>query len=58
MKAELFDPKQSRFEELSSGTNTPQWFMTETALKNGEVLLLGGYSMDMTATDRAWVYRP
>lgn len=56
-KAELFDPKQSRFEELGSGTNTPQWFMTETALKNGDVLMTGGYSEDMTSTDRAWLYR-
>ncbi len=55
-KAELFDPKQSRFEDLGSGTNTPQWFMTETTLKNGEVLLLGGYSNDMTSSDRAWLY--
>jgi hypothetical protein len=35
--AEVFDGKE--FQPLNSGTGTPQWFMTETALKNGEVLL-------------------
>ena len=56
--ADVFNPKRSVFEPLDSGTGTPQWFMTETSLKNGEVLLLGGYSTSMSSTDRAWVYRP
>lgn len=57
-KAERFDPKRSTFETLATGTGTPQWFMTETALQNGEVLLLGGYSTSMTSTDQVWVYTP
>jgi hypothetical protein len=57
-KAEIYDFKRSSFVPLDSGTGTPQWFMTETALKNGEVLLLGGYSTSMASTDRAWMFRP
>ena len=55
--AERFDPKNNRFESLASGTGTPQWYLSETSLPNGDVLLLGGYSTSMTATDKAWVYR-
>ena len=56
--AEVFDAKRGSFETLDTGTGTPQWYLSETSLKNGEVLLLGGYSTSMQATDRAWVYRP
>jgi hypothetical protein len=57
-KAEIYNVKQRAFTLLPNGTGTPQWFMTETALKNGEVLLLGGYSTSMAATDQTWIYRP
>lgn len=57
-KAEIFDPKRGSFNSLNSGTETPQWYLSETTLKNGEVLLLGGYSTSMTATDKAWIYQP
>lgn len=57
-KAEVFNAKRGSFETLDSGTGTPQWYLSETSLKNGEVLLLGGYSTSMQATDKAWVYKP
>lgn len=57
-KAELFNVKRGNFESLASGTGKPQWYMSETSMKNGEVLLLGGYSTSMTATDQVWIYRP
>ncbi len=57
-KAELFDPKRSSFQSLDTGTGSPEWFMTETALKSGEVLLLGGYSTSMASTNQAWMYKP
>ena len=52
-KAEIYNATNGSFSLLKSGTGTPQWFMTETTLKNGEVLLLGGYSTAMDSTDQA-----
>jgi WD40 repeat protein len=55
-QAEAYDPKTSAFTALDSGTGSPQWFMTETTLKDGRVLLAGGYSKSMEATNRVWLY--
>ena len=54
-QAETFDSKSSRFTALDSGTGSPQWFMTETALRDGRVLLAGGYSISIDATNRVWL---
>ena len=55
---ELFDPKSGRF-LLASGQFGGSWhFMTETLLKDGRVLLTGGYANNDHSTNEAWLYRP
>jgi len=55
---EVFDPPSGNF-LLASGQITDVWhFMTETKLKDGSVLLAGGYPNNDRATAEAWIYRP
>jgi hypothetical protein len=57
-EVELFDPASGNF-LLASGDISSAWhFMTETKLKDGSVLLAGGYANDDRATTEAWIYRP
>jgi WD40 repeat protein len=57
-EVELFDPASGNF-LLASGEISSVWhFMTETKLKDGSVLLAGGYANDDRATREAWIYRP
>jgi len=55
---EIFEPASGKF-LLADGQISDAWhFMTETKLKDGSVLLAGGYANDDRATAQAWVYRP
>ena len=55
---EIFDPASGNF-RLASGQISDNWhFMTETRLKDGSVLLAGGYPNNDRATADAWIYRP
>lgn len=55
---EIFDPASGSF-GLASGQISDNWhFMTETRLKDGSVLLAGGYPNNDRATAEAWIYRP
>ena len=57
-EVEVFDPVSGNF-LLASGQITDVWhFMTETKLKDGSVLLAGGYPNNDRATAEAWIYRP
>jgi WD40 repeat protein len=57
-EVELFDPTSGNF-LLASGPISDVWhFMTETKLKDGSVLLAGGYANSDRATAEAWIYRP
>jgi len=38
--------------------NEPWHFMTETKLRDGSVLLAGGYPNGPHATTKTWIYRP
>lgn len=57
-EVELFDPATGKF-FVGSGHISDAWhFMTETRLKDGSVLLAGGYPNNDRATAQAWIYRP
>lgn len=56
--AELFDAKTGRF-SLAGGELGDSWhFMSETRLRDGRVLMAGGYANDDRATAQAWMYVP
>ena len=57
-EVEVFDPRSGSF-LLASGQISDNWhFMTETKLKDGSVLLAGGYANNDRATSDTWIYRP
>jgi len=57
-KVELYDPQSGKF-VLAAGQMNDAWhFMTETRLKDGRVLLAGGYPSNDQATAQTWIYRP
>lgn len=57
-EVEVFDPASGNF-LVASGLISDVWhFMTETKLKDGSVLLAGGYPNNDRATAEAWIYRP
>jgi len=55
---EVFDPATGKFLVASGQINDARHFMTETRLKDGSVLLAGGYPNNDQATAQAWIYRP
>jgi len=55
---EIYNPATGKF-LLASGQLSDAWhFMTETRLKDGRVLVAGGYPANDKATSEAWIYRP
>jgi hypothetical protein len=57
-QVEIYDPGTGKF-SVASGQMSDAWhFMTETRLKDGRVLLAGGYANNDQATAQAWIYRP
>jgi hypothetical protein len=54
----LFDTSTSKFLVVSGQISDARHFMTETRLKDGRVLLAGGYPGNDQATAQAWIYRP
>jgi hypothetical protein len=57
-EVEIFDPARGRF-QLAAGTmRDSRHFMTETKLKDGSVLLAGGYPNNDLATSETWMFRP
>jgi Kelch motif/Galactose oxidase, central domain len=55
---EIYDPREGKF-LLASGQLSDSWhFMSETLLKDGRVLLAGGYPDSDQATSQTWIYRP
>jgi hypothetical protein len=55
---EVFDPQSGKFLVASGQMNDARHFMAETRLKDGSVLLTGGYPNNDRATAQAWIYRP
>jgi hypothetical protein len=57
-EVEIFDPVSGKF-LAAAGQMSDRWhFMTETRLRDGSVLLAGGYANSDQATAQAWIYRP
>ena len=57
-QVEVYDSRAGKF-LVASGQLSDTWhFMTETPLKDGSVLLAGGYPNNDQATAQAWIYRP
>jgi len=57
-EVEVFDPASGKFLLAAGRLNEPWHFMTETKLRDGSVLLAGGYPNDPAATTRTWIYKP
>jgi hypothetical protein len=54
----VFDPSVGKF-EIAAGQMNDRWhFMSETRLRDGSVLLAGGYPNNPEATSQTWIYRP
>jgi WD40 repeat protein len=57
-EVEVYDPATGKF-TVAQGQISDAWhFMTETRLKDGRVLLAGGYPNNDQATAEAWLYKP
>lgn len=55
---EVYDPATAKF-LVAQGQISDAWhFMTETRLKDGRVLLAGGYPNNDQATAETWLYKP
>ena len=57
-QVEVFDPVSGKFLVAAGQMNDARHFMSETRLKDGSVLLAGGYPNNDQSTAQAWVYRP
>jgi hypothetical protein len=57
-QVEVFDPASGRFLVVAGQMNDSRHFMTETRLRDGSVLLAGGYPNNDQATAQTWIYRP
>lgn len=57
-RVELFDQAAGKFIAAGGDIGGPWHFMSETRLKDGSVLLAGGYANDDHATAQAWIYNP
>jgi Galactose oxidase, central domain/Kelch motif len=57
-EVEIFDPARGRFQVATGQMRDSRHFMTETKLKDGSVLLAGGYPNNDLATSETWVFRP
>lgn len=57
-RVEIYDRSANNF-LLAAGQMSGDWhFMTATLLKDGTVLLTGGYANNDLATNETWIYRP
>jgi len=57
-KAEVFDPVTGKFIPVAGQMNDKWHYMSETRLKDGTVLLAGGYPNSDQTTAQVWIYRP
>ncbi len=55
---EIFQPETGQFLRATGELSNSWHFMGETPLKDGRVLLTGGYPNNDQATNEAWIYRP
>lgn len=57
-QAEIFDATSGKFQVVDGQISDAWHFMSETRLKDGSVLLAGGYPNSDRATAEAWIYKP
>jgi hypothetical protein len=57
-QVEIFDPASAKFSVVAGHLSEPWHFMSETKLRDGSVLLAGGYPNGPAATAQTWIYRP
>ncbi|HYE75384.1 MAG TPA: kelch repeat-containing protein, partial [Blastocatellia bacterium] len=61
-RPEVFDPATGIFAPVAGSIGATRYYATATLLKNGEVLILGGYvsgsQSQMAADLSAWLYKP
>lgn len=57
-EVEIFDPASGKFKVAAGKMHDLRHFMTETKLKDGSVLLAGGYPNDDLGTCETWFFRP
>jgi len=55
---ELYDPASGKFIVAAGQMHDARHFMTETKLRDGSVLLAGGYPNNDQATAETWIYHP
>lgn len=55
---EIFDPASGKFLVAAGQMTDARHYMSETRLKDGRVLMTGGYPNNPEATAQAWIYRP
>jgi hypothetical protein len=57
-QAEIFDPTDGKFALVPGLMNDGWHYMSETRLRDGSVLLAGGYPNNDQTTSQTWIYRP
>jgi len=57
-QAEVFDPVTGKFISVAGQMSDKWHYMSETRLKDGSVLLAGGYPNSDQTTNQTWIYRP
>ncbi len=57
-EAEVFDPASGKFIAVAGEMNDKWHYISETKLRDGSVLLAGGYPNSDQATNQCWIYRP
>jgi len=55
---EVFDPAEGKFVAAEGQMNDAWHYLSETRLKDGSVLLAGGYANNDQATAQTWIYKP
>jgi hypothetical protein len=54
----VYDPARHKFFIAAGQIDAARHFMTATKLKDGSVLLAGGYPDNDRATNETWIYHP
>ena len=57
-RAEVYDPATNSFALVNGQFTAPLSFSTATLLRDGRVLIAGGYDLRIRTTANAWVYAP
>ena len=56
-EVELYDPAADTYERVSGHFDTARFFSAATLLRDGRILITGGYDEQSVATARAWIYQ-